>query len=70
MGRLDCGDDRRVALEMRRQDLRDRRGDTRAGWGGGRDGRYAAFGTAAQAAWSRRASRASRDMAADASASS
>jgi hypothetical protein len=33
---LKCGDGWSGALEMRRETLRDRRGDTRAGWGGGR----------------------------------
>ena len=37
MGRLECGDGRSVASEMRCQSLRDRCGDTRAGWGGGRE---------------------------------
>ena len=47
------------------QNLRDRSGDTRADWGGGRDGRYAALVTAAQAAWSRCVSHAFRETEAD-----
>jgi hypothetical protein len=34
---LECGDDRAAASEMRCRRLRDRRGDTRAGWCGGRE---------------------------------
>jgi hypothetical protein len=48
-GRLDAGTIEGLAAEMRCRALRDRRGDTRAGWGGGHDGRYAPSEMAVQA---------------------
>ena len=50
--------------------LRDQAGDTRQGWCGGHGGWHVPFAMAAQAVWSRCASRASRDMAAGAFAAS
>src|SRR4051812_21159825 len=58
-----CGDGRKVASEMRRQGLRDRSGDTRPVGAVAVDAEYAIRAAAAQAVWSRHASRGSCDIA-------